>query len=96
LILEESKIKRLQSSLAGLRASGVADHQNVEAPGLDKPEYSIWIADSAGVGCMISFSNPFNETDDRYAVVEGKGIVFKVPKSTFDRIFEDQFKKPEK
>lgn len=94
LVLEESKIKRLHSSLASLRASGVADPQNANAPGLDKPDYSIWVADADGNVSKIAFSKPYGDNEDRYAIVEGKSAVYTVPKSTFDRIFEDQFKKP--
>jgi len=96
LRLDESKIKRLHSAIFGLRASGVTDPANIDKFGLDNPEYSVWAADSAGNSVLISFSKPVNDKDDRYAVIEGKGAVYTVPKSTFDRVFEDQFKKPDK
>jgi len=96
LKLDESKIKRLHSAIFGLRASGVTDPVNFDKFGLDNPEYSVWAADSAGNSVLISFSKPVNDKDDRYAMVEGKGTVYTVLKSTFDRIFEDQFKKPDK
>ena len=96
LKLEESKIKRLHSSLANIRASGVTDPENKDKLGLDKPGYSIWIADAEGNSSYIKFSKPVNDKDDRYAVAEGKNAVYVVPKNTFDRIFEDQFKKTEK
>ncbi len=96
LKLEESKIKRLHSSLAGLRASGVANPENKGKFGLDKPKYAIWIADSAGNSVSIKFSKPVNDDGERYAVIEGKDTIYKLPKSTFDRVFDDPFKKPEK
>lgn len=96
LKLEESKIKRLHSSLASIRASGVTDPENKDKFGLDKPNNSIRVADAAGNSSYIKFSKPVNDDEDRYAAVEGKNAVYVVPKNTFDRIFEDQFKKPEK
>ena len=96
LKLEENKIKRLHSSIAGVRASGVTDPENRDKFGLDKPDYTIRVADAEGLSSLIKFSKPVNDNEDRYAVVEGKNVVYIVPKGTFDRIFEDQFKKPDK
>jgi len=96
LKLEESKIKRLHSSLASIRASGVTDPENRDKFGLDKPLYSIWAADAEGNSLFVKFSKPVNDEDERYAVVEGKNAVYVIPKNTFNRIFEDQFKKPDK
>jgi hypothetical protein len=96
LRLEESKIKRLHSGVAGMRASGVTDPGKRDEFGLDQPTHSIWVADAEGNSASVKFSIPVNEEEDRYAVAEGRNAVYTVPKGTFDRIFEDQFKKPDK
>jgi hypothetical protein len=96
LKLEESKIRRLQSALPGMRASGVTDPENKDQFGLDQPTHIIWAADAEGNSSYTKFSKPINEEEDRYAVVEGRNVVYTVPKNAFDRIFEDQFKTPDK
>ncbi|UCE66557.1 MAG: DUF4340 domain-containing protein [Candidatus Zixiibacteriota bacterium] len=96
LRLEESKVKRLHSNLASIRASGVTDPENKDKFGLDKPDYTIRVADAEGNSSYIKFGKPVNEEEDRYVVVDGKNAVYVIPKNTFDRIFEDQFKKPDK
>lgn len=94
--LEESKIKRLHSSLVGLRASGVTNPESKDKFGLDKPKNAIWIADAGGNSVSIKFSKPVNDDGERYAMIEGKDAVYTVPKHTFERVFEDPFKKPDK
>jgi len=96
LKLEESKIKRLHTNLASIRASNVTDPENRDKFGLEKPDYTIRVADTEGNSSYIKFSNSVNEKDDRYAVVEGKDAVYVVTKNIFNRIFEDQFEKPDK
>lgn len=96
LKLEESKIKRLHSGIAALRASGVVNPDLANDPKLKNPAYSLWIADGDGNMTQIYFGKTYDDAEDRYAVVEGKNVVYTVPKNTFNRIFEDQFKKPDK
>jgi len=96
LQLDENKIKRLHSSLAGMRGSGVTDPGNKDQFGLDSPDCSVRVADAEGNSSYIKFSKPVKDDGERYAVIEGKDVVFVVPKATFDRVFEDSFKKPDK
>jgi hypothetical protein len=93
--LEESKIKRLHSTISSMRASDVADPENRDKFGLDNPYYSIKVLDGEGKSTYIKFSKPFDDKDNRYAVVEGKNALYVVPSGTFDRVFQDQFKESE-
>ncbi len=96
LRLDEAKIKRLHSTLSSIRATGVTDPENMDKFGLENPDYAFWVADSEGKSDYIKFSKPVDDEGQRYAVVDGRNAVYAVPKSTFERIFEDQFKKPDK
>jgi hypothetical protein len=95
LKLEESKIKRLHTGLSSMRAANITDPENRGKFGLEKPDYTVRVMDAEGNSSFIKFSKPVNDEDDRYAVVEGKDAVYDVTKHTFERIFEDQFKKPD-
>ncbi|UCC80000.1 MAG: DUF4340 domain-containing protein [Candidatus Zixiibacteriota bacterium] len=96
LRLEESKIKRLHSTLSSIRASGITDPENMDKFGLENPDYTFLAMDNAGKSNLVKFSKPVDDEEQRYAVVDGKNAVYVVPKNTFERIFEDQFKKPDK
>lgn len=96
LTLEESKIKRLHSTIASARASGVVDPGNKDKFGLEKPDYTVRVADNEGKSSYIKFSKPVDDEDQRYVIVDGRNAVYVIPKNTFERIFEDQFKKPDK
>jgi hypothetical protein len=93
-ILDESKIKGLQSSIANLTAQGVAGPDNAVKFGLDKPAHSIWVSDTLGYSALINFSNKIDTLEQRYVVVQGKDTVFRVNKSAFERIFVTPFEKP--
>jgi hypothetical protein len=89
--LEESKIKSLSSSLAGLRATSVADPSKRDEYGLDGQKYILWAADGGGSTAVIDFGDKTGENDDRYASVEGRDTVYLVNKSTFERFFVKPF-----
>lgn len=89
--LEESKIKSLSSSLAGLRASGVVDPSERDEYGLDQPNHVLWAADDGGNTALIEFGDKTGESEDRYVSVEGRDTVYLVNKSTFERFFVKPF-----
>jgi hypothetical protein len=90
--LEESKIKSLSSSLAGLRAVDVVDPSEKSKYGLDKPSYVLRAGDDQENTAEIYFGNKIDDSDDRYAAVTGRESVYKVDKSTFERFFINPFK----
>ncbi len=90
--LEESKIKNLSSSLAGIRASDVVDPSERSKYGLDKPDYILWASDDQENTAQIDFGNKLEDDDDRYAAVKGRESVYKINKSTFERFFVEPFK----
>ena len=90
--LEESKIKSLSSSLAGLRAADVADPSDKSKYGLDKPEYVIRAGDDQENTVEIYFGNKIDDSEDRYVAVTGRESVYKVDKSTFERFFVNPFR----
>ncbi len=89
--LEESKIKSLSSSLAGLRASDVVDPSEKSRYGLDKPNYILRAGDDQENAAEIYFGNKIDDSEDRYAAVTGRESVYKVSKSTFERFFVKPF-----
>ncbi len=89
--LEESKIRALWSTVSGLRAKAVTDPASRAKFGLDKPKYSLAVADSLGRRVRIEFSDPVNEEEDRYLVVEGRAAVYGIDKSSFERVFVKPF-----
>lgn len=91
--LEESKIKSLSSSLAGLRAVDVVDPSEKSKYGLDKPKYVIRAGDDQENTAEIFFGNKIDDSEDRYAAVRGRESVYKVSKSTFERFFVQPFEK---
>jgi hypothetical protein len=95
-ILDEPKIKGMQSNIGSLVAQGVVDPANADKFGLDKPSYSIWAGDSLGHATLINFSDPIDTLGTRYSTVAGLNSVYKVNKWNFDRIFVTPFEKPKK
>jgi hypothetical protein len=89
--LEESQIKSLSSSLAGIRGSAVVDPSKRDEYGLDGAKYVIWAADDGGNTAQIAFGDKTGEDDDRYVSVEGRDTVYLVKKSTFERFFVKPF-----
>lgn len=89
--LEESKIKSLSFSLAGLRAVDVVDPSEKNKYGLDKSGYVIRAGDDQENTAEIYFGSEIDDGEDRYAVVTGRESVYKVDKSTFERFFVQPF-----
>jgi hypothetical protein len=93
--LEESKIKSLSSSLAGIRASDVVDPSERGKYGLDKPDYILWASDDQGNTAEIDFGKKMEDGEDRYAAVKGRESVYRINESTFERFFVKPFEKGE-
>ena len=89
--LEESKIKSLSFSLAGIRASDVVDPSEKSKYGLDKRGFILWAGDDQGNTVQISFGTKIDDSEDRYAHVKGRESVYKVNESTFERFFVQPF-----
>jgi hypothetical protein len=94
--LEENKVQSLQGSIAGFRATGVADPANSGKFGLEKPPYSIWVGDSLGNTVLIQISDKVNDAEDRYVSIVGRNDLYKINKGTFERYFITPFEPPKK
>jgi hypothetical protein len=92
--LEESKIRSLQGGISGLNATGVANPANADQFGMDKPSYSVWLADTLGNSTLINFSDKIDTLEERYATVQGRSTVYRVNKGAFEHIFVTPFEKP--
>lgn len=91
LKLEESKIRSLSSSIAGLRASGVIDPINKGKFGLNKPKNILRVGDITGKEVEISVSDPVNDEKERHVTVKGRDALYKIDKNTFERFFVKPF-----
>ncbi len=93
-ILDDGKIRGLQSTISGLMAQGVVDPANATLHNLDKPPYSVWVSDSLGDATLINFSDKIDTLDNRYVTVSGENTVYKVNKGVFERVFVTPFEIP--
>jgi hypothetical protein len=93
-ILEESKIKSLQSSVGNLSAQGVANPDNAGKFGLDNSSYTVSVSDTSGNSGLFSFSEKIDTLEQRYVLVRGNPVVYRVNKNVFERIFVTPFEKP--
>jgi len=90
--LEESKIRGLASAISGLRAKGVVDPAFKDQFGLSNPRNIIRAGDMTGKEAEIAISDPVNVDEERYVIVKGRDSVYKIDKSTFERLLVEPFK----
>jgi hypothetical protein len=93
-ILDDAKIKGIQSSIGSLNGTGVVNPAFATQFGLDKPSYSIWASDTLGNTILINLSDKIDTLDTRYVTVHGRNTVYKVGKWVFERVFVSPFEKP--
>jgi hypothetical protein len=94
MILDENKIRGLQSIISNLIAQGVANPANARSYNLDKPSYTVWVSDSLGNSGIMNFSDKIDTLDNRYVTVSGDNMVYKVNKGVFERVFVTPFEPP--
>jgi hypothetical protein len=94
MILDENKIRSLQSIINNLMAQSVADPRYATSYNLDKPSYSVWVSDSLGNSGLMNFSDKIDTLDNRYVKVSGDNLVYKVNKGVFERVFVTPFETP--
>jgi hypothetical protein len=93
-VLDEDKIRSLQSIISNLMAQGVTDPANATRYNLDKPSYSVWVSDSLGNSVFMNFGDKVDTLDNRYVTVSSDNLVYKVNKGVFERVFVTPFEPP--
>jgi len=93
-ILEENKIKSLQSAVGNLNAQGVANPDYATGFGLEKPQYSVTVNDTIGNSGLVVFSDKIDTLEQRYVLLKGQPTVYRINKGVFERIFVTPFEKP--
>ena len=94
-ILEEAKIRSLQSAVGNLTAQGVANPDYASGFGFEKQAYSITVNDTIGNSDLIIFSGKIDTLEQRSVIVRGQPTVYRVNKSVFERVFVTPFEKPQ-
>ncbi len=93
MILDENKIRGLQSAVANLNAQGVGNPNGAMAFGLDKPSYTVTVSDTLGYSGTMLFSDKIDTLEQRYVMVQGQPTMYRINKGNFERIFVTPFEK---